>query len=204
MVRFIKYLTVCLSAISLTCCTAKAQNTGDQAMEETKKQEWREIKPVDIDRNAVKMFAKDWMALAMGHKGDMNAMTISWGSLGQLWEMPVVTVYVSASRYSHQLMERSQYFTVTALPKEKKKALVYLGTKSGRDEDKVKNSGLTTEFTELGNPIFSEGNLAIECRILYRQELGLEQLPDSIKSMYDYMKPHTMYIGEILHVWVKD
>lgn len=204
MVSFIKYSTICLVAISLTYCTAKAQNTGDQTMEETKKQEWREIKPVDIDRNAIKMFAKDWMALAMGHKGDMNAMTISWGSLGQLWEMPVVTVYVSASRYSHQLMERSQYFTVTALPKEKKKALVYLGTKSGRDEDKVKNSGLTTEFTELGNPIFSEGNLAIECRIIYRQELGLEQLPDSIKSMYEYMKPHTMYIGEILHVWVKD
>lgn len=37
---------------------------------------WRRIAPEDVE-NAVRLFDKDWMALAVGSKGDMNAMTIS-------------------------------------------------------------------------------------------------------------------------------
>ncbi|WP_373820543.1 hypothetical protein [Porphyromonas loveana] len=58
---------------------------------------WKAIAPSELSKNAVELFAQDWMALAVGKEGDMNAMTISWGTLGELWGHPVVTVYVSSS-----------------------------------------------------------------------------------------------------------
>ena len=64
----------------------------------------------------------DWMALAVENKDDMNAMTISWGEIGELWERPVVTVYVSSSRYTHSFMERNEYFTVTSFPRNHRPA----------------------------------------------------------------------------------
>lgn len=64
----------------------------------------------------------DWMDLAVGNKDDMNAMTISWGEIGELWERPVVTVYVSSRRYTHSFMERNEYFTVTAFPRSHRPA----------------------------------------------------------------------------------
>lgn len=107
------------------------------------------------------------MVLAVGKKDDMNAMTVSWGEMGELWGLPVITVFVSTSRYTHSFMERNNYFTVTAFPERMRSALLYIGTHSGKDDDKLKAAGLTPEYTELGNPIFKEANLAIECRIIY-------------------------------------
>ena len=61
---------------------------------------WKAIEPDQI-RNTVGMLRDDWMALAVGEEGDMNAMTIGWGDLGVLWNKPIFTVYVSTDRYTH-------------------------------------------------------------------------------------------------------
>lgn len=166
--------------------------------------EWQEITPFDI-KNPFSLLGKDWMALATGKEGDMNAMTIAWGTLGELWKKHVVIVYVSSSRYTHRFMERNDYFTVTAFPESQRKALTYLGTHSGRDDkDKVRSAGLTTEFTDLGNPIFKEGCLAIECRKIYSAPFNMENIEPETRRFYDNgTGVHTMYIGEIVHVWKK-
>ena len=60
------------------------------------------------------------------------------------------------------------------------------------------------EFTELGNPIFAEGRLAIECRKLYAAPFDLNRMPQDISErLYADMAVHTMYIGEIVNVWEK-
>lgn len=109
------------------------------------------------------MFADEWFELAAGKDGDMNLMTIAWGTIGELWSRPVVTVYVSTSRYTYEFMEKNDYFTITHFPPSMRQKLQYLDTASGRNEDKVKGADLTMEFTNLGNPIFAEADLAIEC-----------------------------------------
>lgn len=164
---------------------------------------WHKISPTEI-KNAVDLFSNDWMALAAGKEDDMNAMTIAWGGIGELWGKPVVTVYVNHSRYTHTLMELYDYFTVTAFPEEKRDALKYIGTHSRKTEkDKLKNAGLTTIFTELGNPTFKEGNLIIECRTIYSAPLEVDNmLNDDVIKSYKGNKPlHTMFIGEIVNVW---
>lgn len=193
----------------LTASLSEEQSEAAVAAEPTEttpieEQEWRAITPFDI-KNPVTLFSKDWMALAVGKEGDMNAMTIAWGTLGELWRKHVVIVYVSSSRHTHSFMERNKYFTLTAFPDDKRQALQYIGTHSGRDEkDKVANAGLTTEFTELGNPIFKEANLAIECKIIYNAPFEPHAIDPETYKFYDNgVGIHSMYVGEIINVWKK-
>lgn len=168
---------------------------------------WKEIKPEEL-KNPVTLFSADWMALAAGKKGDMNAMTVGWGTLGVLWSKPVVTVYVRETRYTNELMKRNEYFTLTAFPENRRSALEYIGSHSGRNEkDKLQKAGLTPEFTALGNPLFKEANLALECRIIYKEtlkkDLILSQEAKACCYEGDEKAMHVMYVGEIVHVWKK-
>lgn len=188
----------------LQSCDSSAKQDGeDNGKEQTPTNGWQKISPLEI-KNAIELFDKDWMALAVGKESDMNAMTISWGEIGELWGKPVLTVFVSSSRYTHGFMERNGYFTVTAFPENYRSALQYIGSHSGRDGDKLNAAGLTPEFTELGNPIFTEANLAIECRIIYKAPFVKEGIAPDVARIYDNgMGVHTMYIGEIVNVWRK-
>lgn len=201
-----KYISDLLLLTLTIVMVACGSNSNDTAANSTvpEGQKWKEIEPTEL-KNSVQLFDKDWMALAVGKKDDMNAMTISWGGIGELWGKPVVTVYVSTDRYTHSFMERNDYFTVTGFPEEKRSALQVIGTRSGRDGDKLKEAGLTPEYTELGNPIFAEANLAIECRIIYSAPFDISRMKGGLEDFYPEhgMGVHTMYIGEILHVWEK-
>lgn len=202
----IRNILLFASAMAVCCLTNACGSSstkpkdGAQQPVSLESREWKAISPTDV-KNAVGLFDKDWMALAVGKEGDMNAMTISWGGMGELWNRPVVTVYVSSSRYTHSFMERNKYFTVTAFPPNMRSALQYIGTHSGRDGDKLKPAGLTPEYTELGNPIFKEANLAIECRIIYSKPFDMDSIDKDVARIYDNgMGIHTMYIGEIVNV----
>ena len=76
------------------------------------------------------------------------------------------------------------------------------GSKSGRDIDKVKETGLTPIY-ENGTMYFEESRLVIICKKIYTTELN----PDSfilgdLEKMYnnDY---HKLYFGEIIKVLEK-
>jgi len=172
---------------------------------ESQDKSWQEITPTEIELNPLQMIDRDWLEVSAGKEGKMNLMTISWGSIGELWGRPVFIVYVSTSRYTHQFMEENDYFTVTHFPDSMKDKLAYLGRVSGRDEDKVAGAGLTVEFTELGNPIYAEADLAIECKKIYAQQFDANLLPPEQRAWYEQtgIGIHYMYIGEILHVWKK-
>lgn len=60
-------------------------------------------------------------------------------------------------------------------------------------------------FTELGNPTFKEGNLIIECRTIYEAPIDVDNmLDDDIIKMYqDNKLKHTMFVGEIVNVWIR-
>ena len=191
-------------ALLLTACGNKANESETEA-KTTNSDQWQEIKPQNIDVNAVKLFANDWMLLSAGKDTSMNMMTIAWGGLGERWGKPVVTIYVSTDRYTYKFLEDNEYFTVTAFPEQFRDKLQYIGSVSGRDEDKVKGSGLTPEFTKLGNPIYKEANLAIECKKIYAEQLKKELMPLEQRQWYDEKKlgVHVMYIGEIVNVWKK-
>lgn len=188
-------LTLILAMAALVSCGQK------QAQQKTMK----EIKPKEIKENAVKLFDEEWALVTAGVPGDVNTMTISWGSLGELWNKPVVTVYVSSSRYTHQYMEKNDYFTVAFFAPEHRDALQYLGSRSGRDGDKIKDSGLTLEWLESGLPSFKEADMVIEARKIYGAPFNPAGFGDVPTKAYESgrMGIHSEYIGEIEHIWVR-
>ena len=198
------FKTLAIALMLVVSANVMAQNMKKMDKEDImQKQGWTKISPNEV-KNAVTLFNNDWMALAAGKSGDMNAMTISWGQMGELWQRPVITVYVRESRYTKTFIDRYPYFTVTAFPEQYHKALGYIGSHSGRDGDKLKVAGLTPEFTELGNPVFREANLAIECKILYISPIDTKKIDAQVlKDVYGDHDYHTMYIGEIVNVWKK-
>lgn len=175
----------------------------------------KEISPFDLKINPFEVFSGDWMLLTAGNKENgYNTMTISWGQLGSLWGdrsgkrkwgHPVSTVYVRPQRYTKEFMDREEYYTISIYDKKLKKALFYLGDKSGRDEDKVKNIGLDPVFydntTYIGN-----AELVLVCKKLYQAPILDENFIDeSVKERcYPEKDYHEMYIGLVEKVLVKE
>lgn len=146
------------------------------------------------------IFDKKWALLTTGNKESFNTMTVSWGGMGTIWGKPVATVYVRTSRYTHEFMDREEYFTLSFYPEEYRKTLGILGSKSGRDMDKMNGSGLTAK--ELSNSMtFEEAEITIVCRKMFMQRLEPSNIsdPDAAK-FYTGDAAHDMYIGEVVDI----
>ncbi len=136
----------------------------------------------------------------------IDTMTIGWGNVGYVWNRPIFTVMVRKSRYTHELIENSDNFTVSIpLNKNLKSALTVCGSKSGRDIDKFKECNLTLENSKkVDTPIISECELHYECKIVYKQEMNSELLSnDIVESSYKDGDYHTLYYGEIVETYIK-
>ena len=192
-------LMIAIATVALFA--ACQQNKGEQAATENATEPtWAKIEPQDIE-NPIHLFAERHVAIATGQGDSVNAMTVSHGSIGQLWHRPVVSIYISSSRYTHELLMNNEYFTVNAFPEGYDSVLQYLGTHSGRDGDKLSAAGLTQERTELGNPTFREASLVIECRKIYAEPFVRERLDSTALSMLSNgTDMHTMFVGEIVNV----
>lgn len=165
---------------------------------------YRKISPEEIGGNFIKMVGKEWMLITAGNAEKFNMMTASWGGIGVLYNRPVAICFINPARYTYSIMEKGDTYTLTFYPDNCRKALEYCGTKSGRDEDKVKGSGLTPVQTENGAMAFSQATLIIECRKLVSQSISLDAINNAQEREKRAMQPmHKMYIGEILNVWVK-
>ncbi len=166
---------------------------------------WREIRPEEMTDNVFRAIGKDWMLIGAGDEKRANAMTASWGGMGILWGKPVATVYLRPQRYTKGLVDAGEYFTLSFYEEQYRKALNYMGTVSGADEDKIGGSGLTLEFFD-GAPAFSESRLVLVCRKLYAQTLDEKGFffQELVEKNYPQKDYHTMYIGEIVRAYVKD
>ncbi|HNX08385.1 MAG TPA: flavin reductase [Bacteroidales bacterium] len=158
-----------------------------------------------LNDNVIKMVGTDWMLITAGNIGNYNMMTASWGGLGWLWEKPVAFIFVRPQRYTHEFTEQEKYFTLTFFEETYRKILLKMGSVSGRDYDKIKNSGLTPLSTTYGSVAFREAKIIIECKKIYAADLQQEQFTDKelAKKIYPSSDFHTMYVGEIVNVWKK-
>ena len=146
------------------------------------------------------LFDQKWALVTAGTIDRFNTMTISWGGMGTLWNKPVATVYVKPVRYTHEFLEANELFTVSFFDERYRKALGLLGSKSGRDCDKVGMSGLTP-VKILGSVGFKEAEKTLVLKKIYRQDLSPDAIPDFAKETYYRTEaPHTMYIGEIIAI----
>ncbi|MBE6935461.1 MAG: flavin reductase family protein [Ruminococcaceae bacterium] len=172
----------------------------------------KEIALESLQLNPMTMIADDWWLITAGNEErGYNTMTASWGHMGSIWgrpghgNLPTIVVYVRPQRYTKEFVDREELFTLTVFDWEHHKALGYLGTKSGRDEDKVAAVGFTPVFMD-GTTGFAEARLTFVCRKLYRAPILEEGFCDReiVDAMYPERDFHDMYVGEILKVYAKD
>lgn len=159
---------------------------------------------IDIAGYALKPFEAiggKWALITAQKDGKVNTMTASWGGIGVLWSKNVVTVYIRPQRYTREFVDASDFFTFTLFDGYQRE-LGVLGSKSGRDGDKITEVGFHVE-TVGGQPTFREGRTAIVCRKLYRGRLHPEDFVerDIIGSCYPAKDFHYLYIGEIVGIY---
>ncbi|MDW7660936.1 MAG: flavin reductase family protein [Bacillota bacterium] len=136
----------------------------------------------------------------------VNTMTIGWGTVGYIWNKPILIVPVRYQRHTYSMIDQAQTFSVSVpVHKDMKKALAFCGTKSGRDMDKISEIGLALEDAQMiDTPIIADCDLHIECKTIYKQAMEPGNLVGDIrKASYPNNDFHVLYYGEIVKAYYK-
>lgn len=156
------------------------------------------------------MFKNQWALVTSGTLESYDGCTVGWGSLGTIWNKDTVTVYVHPARYTSEFLMNHDTFTVSFFPEEYRKALGYMGSHSGRNEDKAVHAGLTP--VSIGDSVgFAEAKLTFVCKKLYQHQFSKEDLAEDIQEYYSPKpvlypdgnggwQPHYVFVGEVLEV----
>lgn len=155
--------------------------------------------------NPFEKLAKQWALVGAGSMDKFNMMTVSWGAVGVIWGKPSVTAYIRQTRYTKEFVDSSDTFTLTFLKDGNRDALNVLGSKSGRDMDKMKDSGLTPVEID-GEVMFEEAELVLVCRKRFVQDMPEENFvnQETLDKWYADQNYHTMYIGEIVAAYAAE
>lgn len=161
-----------------------------------------------LEMNPFTAIGKDGFLITAGSHDSFNTMTASWGSMGVFWGRNIVTLYVKASRHTHQFLEDSEGFTCSFLEPEMTDTLLWCGQHSGRDSDKVAATGLIPEYlftdSNAERVTFKQASLVLSCTkasVMQMQKSNLI-LPE-LEKRYKDGDYHTVYIGFIDKVLAK-
>lgn len=162
---------------------------------------------IEIDEfkcQPTKLWSKDWLLLTAGKTADdaFNTMTVAWGGFGVMWHKPIAMIVVRPQRYTLEFLEKQQDFTLSAFDDSYRQALAFCGANSGRDSDKIAETGLTPIPSDaVSAPAFEEANLIIQCRNLYFSDFDPAHFMDaSIEDNYAAKDYHRMFFGEIVGI----
>lgn len=165
---------------------------------------YKKIPAKNIPGNVIKMLSQDWMLITAGNGSEFNMMTASWGGLGYLFEKPTAFCFINPTRHTYPLMEKYETYTLSFYTEAYRTVLEYCGNNSGRDKDKVKESGLTPVNMPSGSKAFQEAWMIIECRKLVSQSLSQESIAnEEVRKEWIGKPVNKMFVGEIINVWIK-
>lgn len=165
----------------------------------------REITVKEWKDNPFQTIGQDWLLVGAGNEAGSNAMTASWGQIGELWGTHVMTVFVRPQRYTWEFVEKEEYFTCQVLPEELHGAHRVFGTQSGRDLDKAAECNLTPVYAD-GSFYYKEARLVVVCRKLYVDQLRGECFVDKAldEKVYPEKDYHYVVVGKIEKIYVKE
>ncbi len=119
-----------------------------------------------------------------GNNGENNALAVAY-CCNCSFDPPMVMVGIVPSRYSHRLIKESGCFVVNLVSKDQAEVFNYLGSHSGRDEDKLaKLQVKTIQGVKVNAPVLLDCPVNIECTVV-----------DSINT-----GSHEMFAGKIEYV----
>lgn len=163
------------------------------------------VKFEDIETGPYRFGGDNWMLITSAKDQKVNAMTASWGGVGCIWDKRCAFIFVRESRYTKGFLDESGLFSLAFLDQKKyRREMKYLGSVSGRSEDKISGARLNVGYDE-NIPYIDEANIVIFCRIVYHQELaeGGFVFPQMVQEFYKNGDYHTMYVAEMTKVMIR-
>ena len=167
---------------------------------------FRKIDITELRFNPFTKIGKEWTLITGGNMEKFNTMTASWGQLGVIWNKNVFTCYIRPNRYTYEFIEQGESFAVSFLGEEYRNALAFCGSHSGRDCDKMAETGLVPVEMD-GCVGFEQADMILVCRKLYSYDLQEKGFltNDGIQEQFFSSDPyHRADISEITGVYVKD
>ena len=171
---------------------------------------FKQISPEEISDNVFTLVSKVFPVVTVGKENTYNSMTASGGGMVLLFRKPATMLIFPSNRYTLELIQKEQKYTMSYFPDEYKKQVLFLGSNSGRDSEKMKEVELTSILLPSGNISFKEARLIIECKLI---QITTPNFPDDFYSQEakNYMSEaykdpgeHRKYVfGEITTVWTK-
>lgn len=166
-----------------------------------------ETDPRALDLNPFAAIGDRWMLITAGDENGSNTMTASWGGMGIFWGKPAAVAMIRQSRYTKKFVDDSELFTLSFYPDDKKQALAFCGSKSGRDfakDEKAKQAGLTALYLD-GTTAYEEAELILVCKKMYRSDLAPDGFIDRsiLDAQYKDGDIHTVYVAEIIAAYKK-
>lgn len=163
------------------------------------------VKFEDIETGPYRFGNSNWMLITSVKDGKVNTMTASWGGLGYIWDKHCVFIFVRESRYTKECLDESGVFSLSFLDQENfHREMKYLGSVSGRNEDKISGARLHVGFDE-NAPYIDEAGDVLLCRVMYHQpfeETGFV-FPQTVQQFYQEGDYHTMYVAEIVKIMIR-
>lgn len=174
----------------------------------------KEIQVFDYAKEITQAVSKG-VLLTTKTSDKVNTMTISWGTLGIEWAVPIFTTFVRKGRFTRSQLDKNPEFTINIpIGDFDPKILGVCGTKSGRESDKIQELGLTLEPAQVITvPGIKELPLTLECKVIYKQEQDKIAIPEALRERFypqnvdssfhgsnkDY---HIAYYGEIVSAYL--
>ena len=157
--------------------------------------------------NDLFMINHEWMLVTGGTESSFNTMTASWGGFGTMWEKPVAFMAIRDTRYTFSFLQKEPVYTISFYDESYKDKLQDLGSRSGKNTEKVKESGLTPLAMPSGAMAFKEAKMVIECKKLLSEPISPKYITDKevADKWYNAKEPgvHNLFFGEIVGVWKK-
>ncbi len=154
--------------------------------------------------DAIELIGKKWMLIGAADGEVANAMTANWGTIGYLWNKPVCICYIRPQRYTFGLVEAQELISISFFGDDRRDALTFCGSNSGRDGDKLSAAGLKYRMID-SVPVFDDARMTLICRKLYADWLREDAFIDTtiLEASYSDRDMHKCYICEIEKCLVK-
>ena len=120
--------------------------------------------------------------------GKVNAITVGWTGILNT-KPPMTYISVRPERYSYDIIKQSGEFVINLTTENMVRATDFCGVRSGKDIDKIKETGLVlTNGSEISVPVIEQSPVNIECKVKQIVPLG----------------SHDMFIADIVAVDVEE
>lgn len=158
---------------------------------------------LDFKTDIFKLFDRKSALLTVGDLDEFTTMPVKWGTIGMVWDKPVVTVFVGPSQYIYREMDWTDYFTLSFYPEEYKEILASIGPENGSDEKALRALGLST-MEACESVSFYDADVTFLCRKTFQQRLGQASAASSapiVRSYHLGEKGYDMFIGEVVVIF---